>query len=65
MPSPNSAPVAWKRGVLLAAACAALAGCKAVGPDFKTPVPPQAGGFAMQGDAVPAEVRLTADGRSA
>ena len=65
MPSPSSAPVVWKRRVLMAAALAALTGCKAVGPDFKTPLPPHAGGFAMQGDAVPAEVRLTADGRSA
>lgn len=44
------------------AACAAvpalLGACTTVGPDFRTPAAPSVGGYAMAGEAAPAEARL-------
>jgi NodT family efflux transporter outer membrane factor (OMF) lipoprotein len=40
-----------RRLFCLASVAALLAGCATVGPDFKSPAPPTASGFAMKGDA--------------
>lgn len=45
--------------------CAALAGCAAVGPNFKPPAAPAAITYAMAGDAPPAAAVLTSDKRAA
>lgn len=46
----------------LAGACLSilLAACTTVGPDFQAPEPPKASGYAMAGDAAPAQARLDA-----
>src|SRR5258708_7644262 len=43
----------------------ALGACAAVGPNFKPPTTPAASGYAMAGDAVPGDVALSPDKRSA
>jgi NodT family efflux transporter outer membrane factor (OMF) lipoprotein len=43
---------------------ASLAGCAAVGPNFKTPSAPKADGYAMAGDEAPAGAVLTPDKRA-
>jgi NodT family efflux transporter outer membrane factor (OMF) lipoprotein len=43
----------------------ALAGCKAVGPDFQSPAAPTAPGYLMQGDAPSDFARLSPDRRAA
>jgi NodT family efflux transporter outer membrane factor (OMF) lipoprotein len=43
----------------------ALAGCKAVGPDFQSPAPPTTPGYLMQGDAASDFARLSPDRRVA
>jgi len=53
----------WIRVSSLALA-AALAGCAAVGPNFKTPTAPKADGYAMAGDTAPAGSVLTPDKRT-
>ena len=47
-----------RRLFVLASAAALLAGCATVGPDFKTPTPPAANGYAMAGDAPSREAQL-------
>ncbi|HEY2483169.1 MAG TPA: efflux transporter outer membrane subunit [Caulobacteraceae bacterium] len=42
----------------------ALSGCAAVGPNFKSPAAPKVSGYAMAGDAVPANVALSPDKRA-
>src|SRR5258708_7836303 len=59
MPLPNS------RLLLAAASALALSACATVGPDFRTPASPSAAGYAMAGDPVAPEVRLTPDARAA
>jgi NodT family efflux transporter outer membrane factor (OMF) lipoprotein len=44
---------------------AALGGCAAVGPNFKTPEAPKVAGYAMAGDEAPAGAELAPDKRSA
>lgn len=51
--------------IVLALAGLALAGCKAVGPDFQPPAPPAVAGYQMQGDAPSGLARLTPDVRAA
>ena len=53
----------WVGGV--AAAALALAGCKAVGPDFQRPAPPATSGYLMQGDATTPTAQLSPDQRPA
>lgn len=53
----------WVVGV--AAAALALAGCKAVGPDFQRPAPPATSGYLMQGDATTPTAQLSPDQRPA
>jgi len=43
------------------AAAAALAGCKAVGPDFQPPAPPATSGYLMNGDATTPRAQLAPD----
>lgn len=57
MPSQN-------RLTLTLIAVLALDACT-LGPNFKTPAPPQAASYTMSGDAVPAEARLAPDNRTA
>ncbi len=44
---------------------AALAGCAAVGPNFKSPEPPKVAGYAMPGDMAPAGAELSPERRAA
>ena len=48
-----------------AAAALALAGCKAVGPNFQPPAAPATTGYLMKGDAQTASTRLSPDARPA
>ncbi|HTX47820.1 MAG TPA: efflux transporter outer membrane subunit [Caulobacteraceae bacterium] len=50
--------------VSFAATLALLTGCKAVGPDFHSPAPPNTAGYQMSGDAAPTEVAMSADARA-
>ncbi len=54
----------WSRIAALTAA-GALCACTAVGPNFKAPGGPTAGGYTMAGDARPTEAILSADARAA
>jgi NodT family efflux transporter outer membrane factor (OMF) lipoprotein len=54
-----------ERTLALAAAAAALAACTTVGPNFHRPAAPTVAGYAMNGDASPAGVRLAADAQAA
>jgi len=47
------------------AAALALAGCKAVGPDFQGPAPPTTSGYLMKGDAATPTTQLSPDLRPA
>jgi NodT family efflux transporter outer membrane factor (OMF) lipoprotein len=47
-----------------AALAASLAGCAAVGPDFKRPEPPAAAGYAMAGDPVAATAVMAPEARA-
>lgn len=49
----------------LAAAFAALAGCKAVGPDFQRPAPPKTTAYLAPGDAPTGVAQMSADARVA
>ncbi len=64
MSSPFQRSGARALATLLLAATA-LAGCKAVGPDFKSPAPPTTSGYLMQGERSPDVARLSPDERVA
>ena len=52
-------------GAVLALSMTALAGCKAVGPDFQPPAPPKTAAYLAPGDTSSDLVRMTPDARVA
>ena len=66
MPWSNNTP--WRAGAALAAGAliaGVLGACAAMGPNFHSPAPPSAAGYAMAGDAVPAQAVLSPQARVA
>jgi NodT family efflux transporter outer membrane factor (OMF) lipoprotein len=54
-----------RTGAVLALSVTALAGCKAVGPDFQPPAPPKTAAYLAPGDTSSDLVRMTPDARVA